>query len=223
MKHRRRPSAPLPVFSAESRTSSSAAHAVGLWNHRRTYTSGSDTSCWRRLPKWLRRRRSGMALSVAYDIARTHANSWTQRSFSRSPKCDRAWHSILYSVGACNSSRSGFPATPAHAASCPPLARERFMRGVARMPLGRTVNAARLWPYTKRSCIKRLAKTWKVNMSKQLCLFTSWNMACTGLTTTSGSQQQAHDRGISKWFALFPPFQVCGCSKILLCFLTCCP
>eukprot|EP00267_Zea_mays_P041621 XP_020393533.1 dof zinc finger protein 4 [Zea mays] len=47
--------------------------------------------------------------------------------------------------------RSAFPATPAHAASCPPLARERFMRGVARMPLGRTVNAARLWPYTKRS------------------------------------------------------------------------
>ena len=57
----RRSSAPLPVFSAESRTSSSAAHAVGLWNHRRTYTSGSDASCWRRLPEWLRRRRSALA------------------------------------------------------------------------------------------------------------------------------------------------------------------
>ena len=60
MKHRRRPSAPLPVFSVETRTSSSAAHAVGLWNHRRTYTSGSDASCWRRVPEWLPQRRSGM-------------------------------------------------------------------------------------------------------------------------------------------------------------------
>ena len=131
---------------------------------RRDSKRGEKNSnrCWRRLPEWLRRRRSGTALSVAYDVAHTHANSWTQRSFSRSPKkCDRAWHSILYSVGACNSSRSGFSATPAHAASCPPLARERFMRGVARMPLGCTVNAARLWPYTKRSCIKRLDKHGK--------------------------------------------------------------
>ena len=86
---------------------------------------------------------------------RTHELVDTEK-FSRS-QCDRVWHSFLYSIGACNSLRSDFPAMPAHAASCPPLARERFMRGVARMPLGRTMNAARLWPYTKHSCIKRLA------------------------------------------------------------------
>ena len=42
--------------------------------------------------------------------------------------------------------RSEIPATPAHAAPCPPKEREHFVRGVAKEPLGRTVDAARLWP-----------------------------------------------------------------------------
>jgi hypothetical protein len=33
-----------------------------------------------------------------------------------------------------------------------------FMRGVARMPLGRTVNAAQFWPYTKCLWLMQLAK-----------------------------------------------------------------
>ena len=53
--------------------------------------------------------------------------------------------------------RSEIPATPAHAASCPPEARERFIRGVAREFLDRTVNAAWFWPFTPIDYMQQLA------------------------------------------------------------------
>ena len=74
-----------------------------------------------------RQRADGFALDVAH--AHTHANAKTQ--FSASQCCDlfRLPFFLLF-----------------NAAPCPHKARERFMRGVAKEPLGRTVDAARLWP-----------------------------------------------------------------------------
>ena len=56
----RRPS-PSTAISVELRASCEVVDAADLRIRRRTCTSGSDASCWRRLPEWLRRRRSALA------------------------------------------------------------------------------------------------------------------------------------------------------------------
>lgn len=96
--------------------------------------------CWRRPPEWEARQRSVATLfSPDGKLDRAEATE-------RAENTNCALHFLLYSSDVHNRMRSAFPATPAHAASCPPFARERYMRSVARMSLGHAVTAARFRP-----------------------------------------------------------------------------
>ena len=90
-------------------------------------------------------RRSLTSHGVAHDTAHTRESF----SFHRlNVAALFGLFSSLYSYGVYMIARSDIPATPAHAAPCPPEARGRLSYVRGGRPSHRTVNAARFWCYT---------------------------------------------------------------------------
>jgi hypothetical protein len=95
----------------------------GLTEPLQKIRRGSDTNCWRRPLELEARRRSAAAL---FSLTNEHKLVDTHRKILPLHYTTAPRRFLLYSFGVHNRMRSAFPATPAHAASWPPLARERF-------------------------------------------------------------------------------------------------
>jgi hypothetical protein len=100
------------------------ANATFLRSYDRRFGPG-DTGrlqCWRWPPELKARRRS--ATSPSHSLTNERRRGHEESTLSQPIRLLSA-PSRLFLFGVYNQMRSYFPATPAHAASCPPLARER--------------------------------------------------------------------------------------------------
>jgi len=109
--------------------------AVGAAAQAAGANNCSDASCWRRLPEWLRRWRSALAPanSLSLTTSLRNAKGNTREFCFPAHESHGFFYGVFLSlfIGVYTISRSDFPATPAHAATCPPKGRGRFQACVA--------------------------------------------------------------------------------------------
>jgi hypothetical protein len=114
-------------------------------------------ACWRRPPELEAQCRSAMSLSLTNERRRTRPHGH-EESILPQPMRLLPTPSLLF-LWCLQPNAIRFPRHARSRCVMPAFGTGTlFMCGVARTPLGRTVNAARFWPYTKCSCLMQLAK-----------------------------------------------------------------
>ena len=159
MTHRHRPSSSTPVFYVGSRVSSSAALAVGSRNHRRTYNVAlipdAGAGCrngWTDDDLQCSVVRAHRGHDVAHPLKLVITENSRTRENGAAKRCSFSGHRC-YSLFAVitRSKTHDLPAMRAHAASCPPCARERFLSALH--------GGDHSWSWPHHECIMVLAYT----------------------------------------------------------------